>query len=102
MERRWPLHDLTVGILGMAFKAESDDTRSSLSYKLKRILEFRARQVLCTDPYVVTDPHLQPLEKVVNDSDVLVIAAPHQEYRRIGTTTPIVDVWNLTGAGAVV
>ena len=33
---------MTVGILGMAFKAESDDTRSSLSYKLKRLLRFRA------------------------------------------------------------
>ena len=27
---------MTVGILGMAFKGESDDNRSSLSYKLKR------------------------------------------------------------------
>ena len=28
----------TVGILGMAFKAESDDTRASLSYKLRKLL----------------------------------------------------------------
>ena len=34
--------DMTVGILGMAFKGESDDIRSSLSYKLKRILRFKA------------------------------------------------------------
>ena len=42
-------HDLSskvVGILGMAFKAESDDIRSSLSYKLKKILQFRAAGVL--------------------------------------------------------
>src|SRR3954463_16395230 len=43
MQARWPdLADLTVGILGMAFKGESDDTRSSLAYKLKRILGFKA------------------------------------------------------------
>ena len=39
----------------MAFKAESDDTRSSLSYKLKRLLRFRAARVLCTDPYAQHD-----------------------------------------------
>ncbi|MFM8856553.1 MAG: nucleotide sugar dehydrogenase, partial [Actinomycetota bacterium] len=36
MEQRWDLSTLRVGILGMAFKSESDDIRSSLSYKLKR------------------------------------------------------------------
>ena len=56
---------MTVGILGMAFKAESDDTRSSLSYKLKRILRFKAGAVLCTDPYVTTDPDLLPLDEVL-------------------------------------
>ncbi len=41
-----------VAILGMAFKAESDDQRDSLSYKLKKLLEVEALEVLCTDPYV--------------------------------------------------
>ena len=35
---------MTVGILGMAFKGESDDTRSSLSYKLRRVLKVRCRR----------------------------------------------------------
>ena len=43
-----------VGILGMAFKPESDDTRNSLSYKLK-ILQLNAKEVLTTDPYVKND-----------------------------------------------
>ena len=43
---------MTVGILGMAFKGGSDDIRSSLSYKLKRLLAIKAREVLCTDPRV--------------------------------------------------
>jgi UDP-N-acetyl-D-mannosaminuronic acid dehydrogenase len=95
-------HDLasmTVGILGMAFKAESDDIRSSLSYKLKHILQFRARQVLCTDPYVTEDPDLQPLEKVVELSDLLVIGAPHRGYTELVTDKPIVDIWNLRNEG---
>ena len=36
LEQRFDLTTMTVGVLGMAFKAESDDTRSSLSYKMKR------------------------------------------------------------------
>src|SRR5207302_7651449 len=61
MSKLWDLANLSVGILGMAFKAETDDIRSSLSYKLKRILRFKARSVSCTDPYVKDDPQLLAL-----------------------------------------
>lgn len=106
LEKRVDLDSVTVGILGMAFKGESDDTRSSLSYKLKRILQFRAREVLCTDPFVTTDPHLLGLEEVIERSDVLVIGAPHKAYRdltpeQLGDTV-VVDVWNLLGQGSTV
>jgi UDP-N-acetyl-D-mannosaminuronic acid dehydrogenase len=99
LEERFPLSDLTVGILGMAFKAESDDVRSSLSYKLRRILEFRAKHVLCTDPYVVGHGPLVPLEQVLDEADVLIIGAPHPQYREIVTDKPVADVWNILGAG---
>ena len=85
LEASYDLANLRVGILGMAFKGESDDIRSSLSYKLKRILEFRAKQVLCTDPYVTVDANLQPLETVLANSDLLIIAAPHKQYRDLDT-----------------
>jgi len=56
LEQHFPIRDMTVGLLGMAFKAESEDMRSSLSYKLKRLLGFKAHVVLCHDPYVRGDP----------------------------------------------
>jgi UDP-N-acetyl-D-mannosaminuronic acid dehydrogenase len=103
LERRYGrLQGKTVGILGMAFKGESDDIRSSLSYKLKRILEFRAGSVLCTDPYVTVDPTLRPLEEVVANSDLLILGAPHQAYRELDPPVPVVDVWNLLGKGTTV
>lgn len=102
LEERHDLPSMTVGILGMAFKAGSDDTRSSLSYKLKRILEFKAGRVLCTDPHVVTDPSLVPLEQVLEQADLLVVAAPHAEYAGLQTQAPVADVWNLMGAGVLV
>jgi UDP-N-acetyl-D-mannosaminuronic acid dehydrogenase len=102
MEQHAELFEQTVGILGMAFKGDSDDRRSSLSYRLKRVLSFRSRRVLTTDPFVTDDPDLLPLEQVIAESDVLVLAAPHQAYRDLVIDRPVVDVWNLLGNGTLV
>jgi UDP-N-acetyl-D-mannosaminuronic acid dehydrogenase len=102
LEKKYRLENLTVGILGMAFKGESDDIRSSLSYKLKRILQFRAAEVLCSDPFVTVDPALRPLDEVLERSDVLVIGAPHLQYQHLSASVEVVDVWNLLGKGTTV
>ncbi len=99
LEEHVDLSTTTVGILGMAFKAESDDIRSSLSYKLKRILRFKAARVLCHDPFVTVDPDLAPLARVIDEADILVIGAPHGCYGSIEVDKPVVDLWNLTGRG---
>jgi UDP-N-acetyl-D-mannosaminuronic acid dehydrogenase len=99
LEQRYDLAAMTVGILGMAFKAGSDDIRSSLSYKLRRILAFKCAQVLCTDPRVTIDPALVPLEEVLERADLLIIGAPHQEYRKLATGKPVADIWNLLERG---
>jgi UDP-N-acetyl-D-mannosaminuronic acid dehydrogenase len=102
LEQRFDLSAMTVGILGMAFKGGSDDIRSSLSYKLKRILEFKAGAVLTADPYVAVDANLLPQEEVIARSDVLVIGAPHPEYRGLQFDKPVADIWNVLGQGVKV
>jgi UDP-N-acetyl-D-mannosaminuronic acid dehydrogenase len=99
LEQQFSLAEMTVGVLGMAFKAESDDPRSSLSYKLKRILRFKGARVLTTDPFVQHDRDLVPLDDVLAESDLLIVATPHRCYRDLQTTLPIVDVWNLLERG---
>ena len=59
------LQSLTVGLQGMAFKADVDDIRSSLSYKIKHLLDLYADKVLINDHYVQTDPDILPLEKAL-------------------------------------
>ncbi|WP_320064532.1 nucleotide sugar dehydrogenase [Micromonospora sp. RTGN7] len=98
LEDRFDLATMTVGILGMAFKGGSDDTRSSLAYKLRKILTLKAGETLCTDPYVVDD-RLVPLADVLSRADLLVIAAPHAEYADLDTDKPLIDMWGLTGRG---
>lgn len=99
VEQRHDLSTMTVGVLGMAFKAESDDTRSSLSYKLKRILRFKAAEVLATDPYVTTDPDLVPLDEVLERADLLIVATPHRAYADLRPRQPVIDIWDLYGNG---
>ncbi len=97
LNSRQPLLGRTLGILGMAFKGESDDPRASLSYKLRKLAQFKGARVLCTDPYIV-DETFEPLDKVLRESDVLVVGAPHRAYRGIELDgRDVVDIWGSTG-----
>lgn len=102
ISQKYDLENIKVGLLGMAFKGESDDNRSSLAYKLKRILRFKAAGVLTCDPYVTNDPALVSEEQVIEESDVLIISAPHLRYKDLVTDKPIIDIWNLRGNGSAV
>ena len=102
IEEKYELKDLKVGILGAAFKGESDDIRSSLSYKLKKILEFKTKGVVMSDPYVTVDANLVSLDEILTDCDVLIIGAPHKIYKDLVTTKPIIDIWNLLGNGNLI
>src|SRR5689334_18158185 len=97
LNSREPLLGRTLGILGMAFKGDSDDPRASLSYKLRKLAQFKGANVLCTDPYIV-DESFEPLDRVLRDSDVIVIGAPHKAYRGLDLgDRDVVDIWGIAG-----
>jgi UDP-N-acetyl-D-mannosaminuronic acid dehydrogenase len=96
LRHRYELGKMTVGLLGMAFKAEVDDVRASLSYKFKKILSVYAKDVLTTDPFVTVDPDLLPFDEVVERSDVLILSTPHKIYKTADMRgKPVVDVWGM-------
>ena len=101
LKENYDLSKKTVGILGMAFKGDSDDRRDSLSYKLKKALEVDAEAVLCTDVYI-REAGFDDLKTVLKKSDIIILGAPHKEYQKLKFRqgTRVVDIWNFYGQGA--
>jgi UDP-N-acetyl-D-mannosaminuronic acid dehydrogenase len=89
------LHDCTAGILGMAFKAESDDPRDSLAYKMRKLLTFEAKNVICSDPYIQDDTFV-PQERLLREADVLFVCTPHKAYKgmKLPKDKTVIDVWS--------
>ena len=85
-----------VGILGMAFKADIDDTRDSLSFKLKKLLAFEGAEVLCTDAFA-DYPDLLSLDYVLLNSEIIIIGAPHTIYKNINISAKVkvLDIWDI-------
>lgn len=98
LKQKYNLWELTVGILGMAYKPDIDDRRESLSYKLKKIFEFECRQVLCSDIYICEKGFVST-DELINQSDVVILATPHKEYLELcpDDSKIIVDIWNVWG-----
>ena len=94
IEKEYDGFNTTVGLLGMAFKKDCDDIRSSLSYKLKKTLKPIVKNVICTDDLVSDDPDLISLEETLEKSDVLVLCTPHSYLKKIKVNKPIIDIWN--------
>ena len=89
------LKNKKVGILGMAFKAESDDKRSSLSYKLKNMLDMNAKKLFCSDEYI-DDSNFLSKEELIKQSDIIIIGVPHKNYSnlKIPKDKFVYDMWD--------
>ena len=98
-----------VAVLGVAFKADTDDERDSLAHKLIRLLERELADVAVHDPRVTTPT--MSFEEAVDGADAVVVATNHSEFctgrslatiaERAGASCLIVDPWNCWGAAQV-
>ena len=83
-----------VGILGMAFKPNNDDSRESLAFKLKKILTYEGAKVMCTDVYI-KNSSFYLVENLIEECNIIFLGCPHDEYIDIKfkTNQKIVDCW---------
>lgn len=88
-----------IALLGMTFKANNDDTRESLSYKVKKLLEFKMAQVIPSDPYV---PETYLLDDALECADGVILGVPHREYLGLHLSKPFVDCWGVWRKGSVI
>jgi len=98
-----------IAVLGLAFKADTDDERDSLAHKLVRLLERELADVVVHDPLVPTPT--ATFEDAVSGAEVVMVAANHAAFRApaaLSTLTRlaggdclVVDPWNCWGAGQV-
>jgi UDP-N-acetyl-D-mannosaminuronic acid dehydrogenase len=103
------LADRKVAVLGLAFKADTDDERDSLAHKLIRLLERELADVTVHDPHVATPT--ASFNEAVRGADAVVVAANHSEFRtpaalaqiaaQAGPDCLVADPWNCWGAGQV-
>ena len=97
LSTEYNLSKKNIGILGMAFKSECDDIRSSLSYKLKNNLNRLCKNVFCSDPYVTEDKSLNDLNYTIKNSDIIIIGAPHKIYKKLNfKNKKVIDIWGMT------
>ena len=94
LKNRFDLANMTVGILGMTFKAEIDDFRSSLSFPLEEKLGRIAKKVLCSDEMLQKNEFVSA-EYLVSASDLVIIATPHSRYAELAIEVPLVDIWRI-------
>lgn len=86
------LKNKKVALLGMTFKANNDDIRESLSFKIKKELEFKLADVLPSDPYL---KDTYKLEDALSKCDAVILGVPHNEYLNLKIDKPYVDCWNV-------
>lgn len=100
LKKRYDLSKTKVGILGMAFKADIDDVRDSLSFKLGKILRFNGAKVYYSDEFAA-NPDFVSKEKLINESDIVIVAVPHSNYKGldIPNSAEVVDLWGVVRGG---
>ena len=88
------LKNKNIGILGVAFKSEIDDTRDSLAIELYKLLKRKKLKVNISDEYVKMK-NIIDKKKLIKKSEILIIGAPHKSYKDIyiPKNKYLIDTW---------
>jgi len=77
-----------ITILGMTFKADSDDVRNSVSFKMEKLLRRKGY-----DDVVRIEPHRDGFDdwSAAKDSDWCILMTPHSEFDDFDTVSARID-----------
>jgi len=83
-----------IGVLGLSFKAETDDIRDSLSIVLVNLLHQYKLKVITSDEYYESKNNVSK-EYLIKKSDIIIIGAPHKKYSNltISKNKILIDIW---------
>jgi UDP-N-acetyl-D-mannosaminuronic acid dehydrogenase len=89
----------TIGILGITFKADIDDTRDSLAVELYYLLKAKKLNVIFSDHYESSLKKNLNKNKLISKSDIIIIGAPHSVYKKIKIpkNKHLIDIWGFLG-----
>ena len=100
LNTKYNLKKKTVGVLGLAFKSETDDIRDSLAIKLLKLLKSKKIKTLQSDEYYKNKDNIDKRD-LIKKSDIIILSTPHQAYKKlkIGKNKILIDVWGLIDRG---
>lgn len=82
---------LTIALLGLAFRGGVSDTRLSPTYKIiEELKKLKVKEIRVHDPFVTNDPTLPQdimltsnLSKAVQGADLIILVSDHPEYKNL-------------------
>ncbi len=77
------IKDAKIGVLGLAYKANIDDTRESPAFKIINLIKKKGGRVITFDPYVLEKSNVKNLKTLLNKSEAVILCADHREFRKM-------------------
>jgi UDP-N-acetyl-D-glucosamine dehydrogenase len=82
-EMKMPMKGTSVGVLGIAYKANVDDIRESPALKIMKHLEKHGVEVLAYDPHIPERSTVNNLDELLRKSKAVILVTDHDEFRSI-------------------
>lgn len=80
-EEKMALNGTTVGVLGLAYKANIDDLRESPALRIIKALQDHKATIATFDPHVMDHSTEKSLEALLDKADCLVLATDHRVFK---------------------
>ncbi len=80
-EVKLPINGTSVGVLGIAYKANIDDVRESPSVRIIEHLEKHLANVETFDPHILDRSSMKSLDTILEKSEAIILATDHTEFK---------------------